>query len=81
MNIVFQSGRTWHLLALCVAVLGALTFGGGAAQPGGLQPRMPMMQGGMMVSGEFNYLSHMIPHHEEAVSSALLILVRRSPKR
>ena len=53
-----------------------LTLGGVAAQPGNgmMTPgtmHMPMF---VSVNSEFEYLSEMIPHHEEAVAAARLLL-------
>ena len=50
-------------------------------QPGRITPAGPgMMHGGMMqsmqVNSEFDYLSQMIPHHEEAIATARILLQR-----
>jgi uncharacterized protein (DUF305 family) len=46
---------------------GAMT---GAAAPGGMPGAMG---GGMMVTGEFDYLTRMIPHHQEAIDAARIL--------
>jgi uncharacterized protein (DUF305 family) len=47
--------------------------GGGAGPAGGMGGMGPGM-GGMMVASEFGYLAEMIPHHEEAIETANILL-------
>lgn len=52
-----------------------------ARQPGRMAPaNSPMMHRGMMqsmqINSEFEYLSQMIPHHEEAIATARILLQR-----
>ena len=53
-----------------------LVLGGVGAQPGSgrMTPGMMPMPMSVSVSSEFDYLSEMIPHHEEAVAAARLLL-------
>jgi uncharacterized protein (DUF305 family) len=46
---------------------------GGAGPAGGMGGMGPGM-GGMMVASEFGYLAEMIPHHEEAIETANILL-------
>lgn len=44
------------------------------AMPGGMGGGMGGQRGGsMMVAGEFDYLTRMIPHHEEAIAAARIL--------
>jgi uncharacterized protein (DUF305 family) len=47
-----------------------------SARPGMMQSGMMGMMGSMQVNSEFEYLSQMIPHHEEAIATAKILLQR-----
>lgn len=88
--MAIRQQKLFITLGVGAAVLGGGIFGwqsnhqGLQAQPESLQvmghSRTPMSHGGqmMMVTSEENYLAEMIPHHQEAVETAILIL-NRSP--
>uniref|UniRef100_B8HXZ4 DUF305 domain-containing protein n=1 Tax=Cyanothece sp. (strain PCC 7425 / ATCC 29141) TaxID=395961 RepID=B8HXZ4_CYAP4 len=77
------------ILFLAIASLGLVSLGAvglqrwmaSRATPPVLQGRMMMHQGGMMhqmhnITSEFDYLTQMIPHHQEAIDTAKILLAR-----
>lgn len=64
---VKKAGAAGALVGLAVL---ALVWGASGPAPSGRPGQMPGMTAGLQVDSEFDYLAHMIPHHEEAIASA-----------
>ena len=68
-----KAGAAVALVA--IVVFGLLLATGNPPEPFGRAGQMPGMMGGTeQVDSEFDYLTHMIPHHEEAVTTAEAVL-------
>ena len=69
------NSRAWILIiGVSMAMVGAVL-----AQSGMQSPMMPRQM--MMIGSEFDYLSQMVPHHEEAVVTAKQILAGSKRKQ